>query len=176
MTDVKRRKLVSNAAAKIWADFEWLWEHTQTEYVSSEYPANKNYSIFAFEESDVSEDGTVDKWITITLEKYNDKGKCVNDFVVTFVTGQVSKRALIAGISHLLILLEQKFGTIDMLESDEVQPLNTHKDLTDKDLSRIEWLFKATDFSNAQIGRMFDISAVAVSKIRRERMFVNVGV
>ena len=167
MTDAKRRSLISAASTKIWTDFNWLWEHTSTTYASSEYPVNKNYSIFAFEESDDTTEIT-ERWITITLERYNDKGRCVDDFVVSTVTGTLSKTALTSGITHLLRLLEQKIGTIDMLEEDIAQTFNTNKNLTDGEIDKIKWLFKATDFSNAQIGRMFDVSAVAISKIRNE--------
>lgn len=166
-----KRELVTAAATKIWQDFVWLHNHTDTPYASSEYPINKHYSIFAFEESDDGgeEGGKVDKWITLSIEKYDDYGRCVNDFVATATTLVITRQALSTGISNLLKAFENKVGSFDALAPDSHDwrlQLPTCHELTCGDIARIKWLFSATDFSNAQIAQMFDVSAVKISKIR----------
>lgn len=171
MAKFNKRSLVTMAASKIWADFVWLWNHTDTPYASAEYVINKNYSVFAFEESDDGENAEdeKDKWITITLEKYNDRGKCVNDFVVTVATKVITRPALSAGLSNLFKAFENKFESLDALEPDGQDwqtPIIATRELSINDMNKIKWLFNSTDFSNAQIGKMFDVSAVKISKIR----------
>lgn len=179
MNATDRKNLITAASKKIWSDFLWIWRNLDTEYASSEFVVNKNYSIFAFEESD---EETREKWITITLERYNDAGRCVNDFVVTAITSIVSPKALTGGIRNLINSFEKKVDSVDVLELtntevelEESEFVKTHPTLTDKDLERMRWLFTATDFSNAQIGRMFDVSAVTVSKIRNAKEYARIA-
>lgn len=113
MNIASKKKLVSMAAEKIWDDFTWLSTHISTPYLTSEYPINNNYSIFAFQESD--EDNVDDKWVTITMEKYNDKGRCVDDFVVTTIAFTLSRQAISSSIGTLLKLFDRKTGQLDTL-------------------------------------------------------------
>lgn len=116
MNVANKRKLVSKAAEKIWSDFEWLSAHTNTPFLTSEFPINKNWSIFAFQESDETDEN--DKWVTITIEKYNDKGRCVDDFVVTTIAFTLSRQAIGTSIGTLLKLFDKKTGNLDVLSSE----------------------------------------------------------
>lgn len=100
MTKQERKNLISISAEGIWETFMWLKDNLHSPYVTAEFTVNNNYSIFAFEEND--EENPEDRWVTLSIEKYNDKGRCVNDFVVSSVARTFSKTALKAAVSMLV--------------------------------------------------------------------------
>lgn len=95
-------RIAKVAAEQIWNSFEWLNLHyNSTPYYTGEYEIDDTYIIYAYDEYD-TEDVT-DHWINISLEKYNDQGKCIDPVVVHEVTDVYSKNALRCGIYRLLI-------------------------------------------------------------------------
>lgn len=170
MTFEERRHIITTASKKMFADFLWLKKHTKTPYVSSEFVINEKYSIFAFEEFD--EEDVEDRWITITLEKYNERGRCVNDFVVTAIAYKMSKQAISVAISNLFTAFENKTHNLDELKLkatyEELDEEEKEKGMTRKTLTRIHWLFDNTDFTESQIANIMDLDVGTINIMRKE--------
>lgn len=169
MTYNERRNIVTTASNKIFADFLWLKRNTKTPYASSEFVINDKYSIFAFEEFD--EDDEDDRWITVTMERYNDRGRCVDDFVVTAIANTVSKQSLSGAISTLINMFEHKTNDLDALELSKTYlefEKEEDRNFSQKTIKRIHWLFDETDFTEAQIASIMDIDINTIHGMRKE--------
>lgn len=168
MTNTERKSIISTASKKIFGDFLWLKRHTNTPYASSEYVINDKYSIFAFEEFD--EEDKDDRWITVTMERYNSDGRCVDDFVVTAIANTISRQSLSASIRNLFDMFEAKTNDLDLLKPKKYYDLceEDNTGLDRKCMQRIHWLFDQTDFSSAQIASLVDVNVDTIKTMRKE--------
>lgn len=171
MTNAERKNIITTASKKIFDDFLWLKRHTNTPYASSEFVINSKFSIFAFEEFD--EEDNDDKWITITIERYNSSGKCVDDFVVTTIANTLSKQSLSASIRALFDMFEKKTDNLDLLMFENYYEQTDDSETSSLDrkcIQRIHWLFDQTDFSSDQIASIMDVNVDIIKTMEKEWM------